>query len=158
MEYWVNAPLRGKFKVIVDRGHHLYDLKRSVSFGRKFGGWLCNLQVAPFKPYLIPDPEFGRIPVFLPGLLCSDHQFLCSFSGFLELLDPECHLWNGGRAVYPVSAWVVSHEEHERGLPCSFVCPIIVYEFRNGNIRGPVLLVVVDIKAEILFDPLVGGF
>ena len=31
VEHWMDAPLRGKFQAIVDRGHHLDDLKRSVA-------------------------------------------------------------------------------------------------------------------------------
>ncbi len=42
MEYVMNAPLRGKFQLIVDRGHHLDDLEGAVSFGRKLGGWLIS--------------------------------------------------------------------------------------------------------------------
>ena len=69
VKHWMNAPLHGKFKAIIDRGHHLCDFERPMSFGCKFSGWLCDLQVAPFKPYLIPDLEFGRIPVLYPYLL-----------------------------------------------------------------------------------------
>ena len=158
VEHWMDAPLRGKFKVIIDRGHHLYNLERSVSLGRKFSGWLCDLQVAPFKPHLVPNPEFRRFPMLHPCLLCLNHQFLCSCSGLFELLDPKRHLWNRGRAIYPISMRVISHEEHERRLPCSFICPIVVYEFHNRNIQDPVLLVIVNVEAKVLFHPFIGGF
>ena len=158
VKHWMNAPLRGKFEAIIDRGHHLYDLKGPMSLGRKLGSWLYDFQVAPFKPYLIPDLELGRFPVLYPCLLCLNHQFLCSCSSLFELLYPERHLWNRGRAIHPISSWIISHKEYERGLPCSFIRPIVVYKFRYGNIRDPILLVIVDVEAEVLFHPFIGGF
>ena len=95
MKHWVNAPLCGKFEVIVDRGHHLCDLEGPVSLGRKLSSWLCNPQVAPFKPHLISNLEFGRIPVPYPCLLHLYHLLLCLCSSLLELLDPERYLWDG---------------------------------------------------------------
>ena len=42
VEHWMDTPLRGKFEAIIDRGHHLDDLKRAVAlrpeFGRRLGG------------------------------------------------------------------------------------------------------------------------
>ncbi len=48
VEYIMNAPLRGKFQSIVDRGHHLNDWKGAVSLGRKLGGWLIGAKVVSF--------------------------------------------------------------------------------------------------------------
>ena len=48
VEYWVNAPLRGKFEAIIDRGHHLDNPERTMSPGHKLHGWLVGTQVAPF--------------------------------------------------------------------------------------------------------------
>jgi hypothetical protein len=48
VEHRVNAPLRGKFKAIVDRGHHLNDLKRSMPLGRKLGSRLMRAQMTSF--------------------------------------------------------------------------------------------------------------
>ncbi len=42
MKYVMNAPLRGKFQSIVDRGHHLNNSKGTMSLGRKFSGWLIG--------------------------------------------------------------------------------------------------------------------
>ena len=42
MKHVVNAPLCGKLQSIIDRGHHLDDLKRAMSLGRKLGGWLIG--------------------------------------------------------------------------------------------------------------------
>ena len=62
----VDAPLRGKFETIVDRGHHLNDLKWPMSSGRKLRGWLVGPKVASFKPHLISHLIFGRIFVLDP--------------------------------------------------------------------------------------------
>ena len=42
VEYWVNAPLHGKFEAVIDRGHHLDNLERAMSSGRKLRGWLVG--------------------------------------------------------------------------------------------------------------------
>ncbi len=42
VKYIMNAPLRGEFQSIIDRGHHLNDGKRAVPFGRKLGGQLVG--------------------------------------------------------------------------------------------------------------------
>ena len=48
MKHVVNAPLCGKLQSIVNRGHHLDNLKGAVSLGHKFGSWLIRMQVASF--------------------------------------------------------------------------------------------------------------
>jgi hypothetical protein len=48
MKHIVDAPLCGKFQPIVDRGHHLGDLKGAVVFWGEFRGWLVGSQVASF--------------------------------------------------------------------------------------------------------------
>ena len=30
VKHWMDAPLRGKFEAIIDRGHHLYEDRKSV--------------------------------------------------------------------------------------------------------------------------------
>jgi len=66
VEYVMDAPLRGEFQSIVDRGHHLNDGKGAVSFGRKFGGWLIRTKVAPFKPHEVSFLISGRISSLNP--------------------------------------------------------------------------------------------
>ena len=48
MKNGVDAPLRGKFEAVVDRGHHLDDLERSMPSGCKFRCWLVGPKVASF--------------------------------------------------------------------------------------------------------------
>jgi hypothetical protein len=48
MKDWVNAPLRGKFKAVINCRHHLNDLKRSVSSGHKLGGGLIDTEILAF--------------------------------------------------------------------------------------------------------------
>ena len=66
VKYRVDAPLRGKFEAVVDVRHHLDDLEWSMSSGHKLCGWLVHMEVASFKPHLIPHPILGRIFVFDP--------------------------------------------------------------------------------------------
>jgi len=66
MEYVMNAPLRGKFQSIVDRGHHLNDGKRAVPLGRKLGSWLVCAEVASFEPHEVSLLVFGRIFALYP--------------------------------------------------------------------------------------------
>jgi hypothetical protein len=42
MKYWMNTPLCGKFQMIIDSRHHLYNLKRTMSSGCKLCGWLID--------------------------------------------------------------------------------------------------------------------
>ena len=46
VEHWMNAPLHGKFQMVIDRGHHLNDLEKSMSSGHKLGHWLIKTEVA----------------------------------------------------------------------------------------------------------------
>jgi hypothetical protein len=48
VENWVNAPLRGKFKAIVDCRHHLNHPKGAMSPGHKLGSWLINAEILAF--------------------------------------------------------------------------------------------------------------
>ena len=48
MEHWVDAPLRGKFKMVIDRGHHLNDFKWSVASCREFGHRLGGTEIFAF--------------------------------------------------------------------------------------------------------------
>ena len=43
VEYWMNASLCGKFEAIVDKGHHLDNLKGAMSSGHKLHGWLVGM-------------------------------------------------------------------------------------------------------------------
>ncbi len=66
MEDVMNTPLRGKLQSIVDRGHHLDNLKGAMPLGRKLGGWLIRSQVMSLKPHEISFLVLGRISVFDP--------------------------------------------------------------------------------------------
>jgi hypothetical protein len=66
VKHGVNAPLCGKFKAIVDSGHHLNDLKGAMSSWRKLGGWLIDTEVLSFYPYLVTFLVFGGVTVFHP--------------------------------------------------------------------------------------------
>ena len=48
MEHWMNAPLRGKFQSIIDRGHHLDNFKRSMASCHKFGHRLGDAKIFAF--------------------------------------------------------------------------------------------------------------
>jgi hypothetical protein len=48
VKHGVNAPLGGKFQVIVDIGHHLNDFKRTMPSGRKLGRQLIGSEVFSF--------------------------------------------------------------------------------------------------------------
>jgi hypothetical protein len=48
MEHWVDAPLCGKFKLIVDCGHHLSNFKRAMPSWHKLGGWLIETEILAF--------------------------------------------------------------------------------------------------------------
>ena len=48
MKHWMDAPLRGKFQVVIDRGHHLDNLKRSMVSRREFGHRLSGMEVLAF--------------------------------------------------------------------------------------------------------------
>src|SRR5258708_35008151 len=113
--------------------------------------------MASFKPHEVTGLVFGRISVFDPPLLSVYHQFLGAFACFLELLESECHLRYGGRPVCPISAWVISHEEIEGRLPRGFAVPIVMREFRQWEVVGPVILALVYVASEILFQPLIGS-
>ena len=45
MLHWVDAPLRGKFETVINWGHHLDNLKRSVASCPEFGRWLGGAEV-----------------------------------------------------------------------------------------------------------------
>ena len=66
VEYWVDAPLRGKFETVIDCGHHLNDFKWSMSLGRKLGGRLMCAEMTPFQPHEVSCFILGRILVFDP--------------------------------------------------------------------------------------------
>ena len=122
-----------------------------MSFGRKLGRGLIRPQVASFKPHEVTCLILGRILVFDPSLLSIDHQFLGTFACFLELLESEPYLRYRGWPISPISMWVVSHEEIERGLPRGFTVPVVVCELGNWEIVGPVILTLVYIASQILF-------
>src|SRR5258708_37987801 len=107
--------------------------------------------MASFKPHEVTCLVFGRIAVFDPSLLSIDHQFLSTFACFLELLESKCHLWYRRWPIGPISARVISHEEIEGGLPRGFAMPVVMREFRQWEIVGPVILALVYIASEILF-------
>ena len=44
----MNAPLCGKFQTVIDRGHHLDDLKRSVASRPKLGRRLGGAEILAF--------------------------------------------------------------------------------------------------------------
>src|SRR5258708_7455417 len=114
--------------------------------------------MASFKPHKVTCLILGCISVFDPALLGVDHQFLGAFACFSELLELECHLWYRGWPIGPISAWVISHEEIERGLPCGFTVPVVVCEFGDREIVSPVILMLIYVASQILFQPLIGLF
>jgi hypothetical protein len=48
VKHGVDVPLRGKFQSIVDSRHHLNDLERAMSSGRKLGGRLIDPEILAF--------------------------------------------------------------------------------------------------------------
>src|SRR5258708_4572747 len=106
--------------------------------------------MASFKPHKVTCLIFGRISVFDPSLLSIDHQFLGTFACFSELLESKHHLQYRGWSIGPISTWVISHEEIEGGLPRGFTMPVVVREFCQWEIVGPVILALVYVASEIL--------
>jgi hypothetical protein len=66
VKHGVDTPLRGKFQSIVYGRHHLNDLERTMSSGRKLGSRLIDPEILAFQPYLVPFFVLGRILVFDP--------------------------------------------------------------------------------------------
>ena len=91
----------------------------------------------------------------MKGLVLKEEKGVVCIRGESQVV--RVRVWIMTWTIYPISTWVISHEEHERRLPCSFVCPIVMYELCDGNIRDPILLVIVDVEAKVLFNPLIGG-
>src|SRR5258708_12595853 len=106
--------------------------------------------MASFEPHEVTCLVFGRISVFDPPLLSVDHQFLGAFACFFELLESERDLWYRGWSIGPISAWVISHEEVERGLPRGFTMPIVLREFFQWDIMPPLILPPVSLSSHIL--------
>src|SRR5260370_42518265 len=113
--------------------------------------------MASFKPHEVTCLILGRISVFDPPLLSVHHQFLGAFACFFELLESKRHLGYRGRPIGPISAWVISHEAVEGRFPCGFAMPVVMREFRRWEIVGPVILALIYIASEILFQPLIGS-
>src|SRR5258708_3924177 len=103
--------------------------------------------MATFEPHEVTCLIFGRISVFDPSFLGVDHQFLGALTCFSELLESECHLRYGGWPIGPISTWVISHKEVEWGLLCCFAMPIVVREFSDREIVGPVILTLVYVAS-----------
>src|SRR5258708_32312404 len=118
-----------------------------MSFGCKLGCGLIRLQMVSFKPHEVTCLILGRISVFDPSLLSIDHQFLGAFACFSELLESKRDLGYRGWPIGPISARVISHKEIERGLPHGFAMPIVVREFCQWEIVGPVILTLVYIAS-----------
>src|SRR5258708_7925847 len=114
--------------------------------------------MASLEPHEVTGLILGRISVFNPSFLGVDHQFLGAFACFSELLELERDLGYRGWPIGPISAWVISHKEIERGLPRGFTMPIVVREFCQWEIVGPVILTLVYVASQILFQPLIGSF
>src|SRR5258708_15442236 len=121
-----------------------------MSFGRKLGRGLICPQMASFEPHEVTCLVLGRISVFDPPLLSIYHQFLGAFACFLELLKSERDLWYRGWPIGPISAWVISHEEIERRLPRGFAVPLVVREFCQWEIVGPVILTLIHVTSQVL--------
>src|SRR5258708_2997710 len=100
-----------------------------------------------FQPHEVTHLVLGRISVFDPAFLHVDHQFLGTFACFSELVEPECHLRYGGWPIGPISAWVISHEKEEWGLPHGLIMPVVMHEFCYWEIVGPVILPLIDIAS-----------
>ena len=103
--------------------------------------------MASFKPHEVTCLILGHILVFDPPLLSVDHQFLGAFACFSELLESKRHLGYRGWSIGPISAWVVSHEEVERGLPCGFAVPIVVCELGDREIVSPIILALIYVAS-----------
>ncbi len=54
---------------------------------------------------------------------------------FFELFNPECHLWDRG---------------------CCLIGPIVVCKLHHWKVVVPVILMLIDPEAKILFQPLIG--
>ena len=50
------------------------------------------------------------------------------------------------------------HQQLERGLPCGGVLSIVVCKLCQGQVRRPVVLLIVDKEPKIRFEPLIGSF
>src|SRR5258708_36292269 len=122
-----------------------------MSFGRKLGRGLICPQVVSFEPHEVTCLVLGRISVFDLPLWSIHYQFLGAFACFLELLESDRDLWYRGWPIGPISARVISHEEIERRLPRGFAMPIVVREFCQWEIMGPVILTLVYVASQILF-------
>ena len=48
VKHVMDAPLRGKFEPVVDRGHHLDNGEWAVAPRSEFRRWLVRAEVAPF--------------------------------------------------------------------------------------------------------------
>src|SRR5258708_7035952 len=100
-----------------------------------------------FKPHEVTGLILGCISVFDPSFLGIDHQFLGAFACFSELLEPKCHLGYRGWPIGPISMQVISHEEIERGLPHGLAVPVVVREFCQWEIMGPVVLTLIHVTS-----------
>src|SRR5258708_9391143 len=96
--------------------------------------------MASFEPHEVACLILGRISVFNPSFLGVDHQFLGVLACFSELLESKRDLRYRGWPIGPISTRVISHEEIERGLPHGFAMPIVVREFCQWEILGPLIL------------------
>ena len=54
--------------------------------------------------------------------------------------------------------WVISHQKLEWSSMGAFIAPGVVSEFCHREITCPIVLPIVDIKPEILFQALIGTF
>src|SRR5260370_42393299 len=114
--------------------------------------------MASFKPHEVTGLVLGRISVFDPSLLGIDHQFLGAFARLFELLESERDLWYRGRSIGPISARVIPHKKVEGRLPRGFAVQIVMREFRQWYIVGPVILALFYLASKVLFQPVMGAF
>ena len=53
---------------------------------------------------------------------------------------------------------IIFHEESKGGLSHGLICPGVVGKLGQGEVVGPISLVMIDVELEVLFDPLVLHF
>ena len=58
-------------------------------------------------------------------------------------------------SAVPISMRVISHQKVERRLPGSFTFPIVMSKFCHRQIRGPIILLMVNKEPEIGLHPLI---
>ena len=125
------------------------------SIGRQIDGMEPD-EVACFVVYGIPSI------LVIAGL----HQLACSLQGSCSLLLQTCHAIDksGGRLIRNHRGEGVAMGrmktivDVKRRVTCSRMHPVVVGKLSNAEPVNPVILVVIDVKSQVLFQLLVHPF